>query len=39
MFEDNPEQELVSNDVEIDVYVYANKEDDKTEFGKLIIWT
>jgi len=39
IFQDNPEQEIVENDANIDVYIYANKEDGKTEFGKLIIWT
>ena len=38
IFQDHPEQEPIESDVNIDVYVYGNKEDDYTEFGKLIVW-
>jgi hypothetical protein len=39
LFQNHPEQELIEHDANIDVYVYGNKEDGKSEFGKLIIWT
>lgn len=38
MFQEHPEQEKIESTTAIDVYVYANKEDTKTVFGKLVVW-